>query len=133
MIVLSLALLLIILFSVAAVFVDIEAFPLTLVGLVFLVLPITIHNSDLVDRDSAHLVIQEYSSLVEELKVQMGDLPELGGALMNADTPYASISKQLTTAKSALRDAKLAKVETVKDIEKRRRGLFQWVTWFDGE
>lgn len=135
MFILSILLLLLALFTVVVGFVAIEegGFMPSVLGLAFLVIPVWLHNGDIVDRDMAYQVVAQHAELVDGLEKQMKSLPMLKGSFMNADTPYASISTQLTEAKKSLMQAKLSKIYAIKSIAKRRRGIVQYATWFDGE
>lgn len=100
------------------------------IAMAALVAPSFMHVSDVVNRDTAYEVIAEHAKYVDDLERQMKKLPSISSGLMNADTPYASISSQLTAAKAGLMKAKLEKIGYTRSIAKRKAGFTQYVTWF---
>lgn len=102
-------------------------------GVAMLAIPVVSHNSDIVNRDMADVVILEHESHIQSLEGQMSNLPTLQQGIVNADTPVHTVVVELTEARKSLRAAKLDKIDSIKSIEKRKRGVTQWVTWFDGE
>lgn len=79
------------------------------------------------------VVIKDYEERIASLdsRLQAFDYPK--SALLNADTPVASIVKSISDAESGLLDAKTARSQAILSVETTRNGPMSGVISFVGD
>lgn len=106
------------------------------IGLISTAIPVAAtwvnHASDLSVVSSYSAVISVYEERTERLADMLAQVTPTGGALMNADTPVASIVASLTEAEEQLAGAKADQANAIVRIEARRRGPMSGVIGFVG-
>ena len=70
---------------------------------------------------------QEY---IEDLRGQLDSFPEFDAALLNADTPVATITTNLHDAQKTLRERKVKILDAKRSIQERENGLTSYIFWF---
>lgn len=101
------------------------------VALVFIITPVTIHNSDKIDYANTAKILNIHKKHIEQLENQLSSVDVKAGAILNHDSPYATIYTQLASVRSEFKETELKLFNCGLDIEKRRVGFFQYATWMD--
>jgi hypothetical protein len=91
------------------------------------------HAEDLSIIAYQDLVINDYEERIASLnsRLQTFDYPK--GALLNSDTPVASIVKSISEAENGLLDAKTERSKAILSVERTRNGPMSGVISFVGD
>lgn len=96
----------------------------------FFVIPSSLHISDLETLSQQERIIEIQTNYAKEVRAELDKLPSYEAALMNADTPAATLTQELVGVQREIRDANSRILNAEMSINKRKRGFTQYVTWF---
>lgn len=91
------------------------------------------HASDLSKISSQQQLIDAYEKEVQDLNTRLSSFNFPEGALLNADTPVASIVKNISVWQEKLANARAERAIAIRSIEARRNGPFSSVIEFVGK
>jgi len=90
------------------------------------------HANNIATIQEQHRVIEVYEKRVNSLHEKISHVAkgDINQALLNADTPIASMVEAITQFEVKLAKAEAKKAEAYKEITSRKLGLLSSVTWF---
>lgn len=96
----------------------------------FYMIPYGLLNSDVNKIIMEKEYIELEQQYVTNVKAQIDSLPEQKSALMNADTPVASMIESLHRAEDRIRERKVNILDTKRSVMNRKSGLTSYIFWF---
>jgi len=96
----------------------------------FFALPYYSLNSDVHTVLTEREYIEMEQEYISDLRGQLDSFPEFDAALLNADTPVATITTNLHDAQKTLRERKVKILDAKREIRERENGLTSYIFWF---
>lgn len=94
------------------------------------VMPFGILNSDVNTIIHGNEYIQMEQEYANSLREKIDNLPDADSALMNADTPVATMVENLHAAENRIRERRVDILDAKRNIAERRVGMTSYIFWF---
>tara|TARA_B100000929_G_scaffold290599_1_gene284849 strand:+ start:23416 stop:23874 length:459 start_codon:yes stop_codon:yes gene_type:complete len=94
------------------------------------IIPYVSLNSDVqkVAHETQYLEIEK--EYLKSLNAKFNDLPEFDSALLNGDTPVASLVQNIHEAENNIRERRIEILDAKRSIEARKTGMTAYIFWF---